>query len=205
MMTPLTTQSRLGMLILFFATHAASREAQNKSENEMYRFGYSFVHTVHSEASPTPTTVGGGTSRTYEDPAGVQVHENITDVSSESWLNTASARERCYTHTMRYCYRAHVCGTRCEPILLRVRVNCAPCEGASCSKHCFAARKYNRCFAKICFRRVLVSSISTRRKAPSSFEAKDTFAIVRYRRPLPRYELHARRNRQTATQSAIFR
>lgn len=40
---------------------------------------------------------------------------------------------------------------------------------------------------------------------PAPHPVKNAFAIVRYRRPEPRYEVEARRNRQTATLSAIFR
>jgi hypothetical protein len=39
---------------------------------------------------------------------------------------------------------------------------------------------------------------------PEPHPVKSTFAIVRYKYE-PRYETEARRNRQTATQSAIFR
>lgn len=49
----------------------------------------------------------------------------------------------------------------------------------------------------------VVTTPSTPR--PMSYEDTDNVAIVRYRRPLPRHEILAKRNRQSSTQSAIFK
>lgn len=70
--------------------------------------------------------------------------------------------------------------------------------------HCKKARKYQRCYARVCFRR-RSSEVAMGGRRPVSYEDPLSVSIVRYRRPPPKHEVEARKKRQSSTQSAIFK
>lgn len=68
--------------------------------------------------------------------------------------------------------------------------------------------QYNKCFPQVCYRRTHVEKSTPAvpfGDVPAPHAVNSTFAIVRYKRPEPRYETKARQTRQTAMISAIFR
>lgn len=69
------------------------------------------------------------------------------------------------------------------------------------------ATQYNKCSPKVCYRRTVQDSVPEVLigSVPEPHAVNSTFAIVRYKKPEPRYEREARRNRQTATISVILR
>lgn len=157
--------------------------------------GYSF-------ANPTPNEDALARIRGYRDPEGVAVHERLRDVPREAWHTGRAGRVRCERRAgATVCDTARVCGAACERVLLRVS---KPCGNSWCP----AARTYLRCFARLCFDRLVAGRgralpwLSSSRRPEID---KAAFAILRWHRPPPRYERVARRNRQTASQSAIFR
>ncbi len=132
-------------------------------------------------------------ARGYKDPPGVVVHASLKQVPSSAWRETR--RTVC---SLGVCESSRRCGSKCEPILLRVAAKCA--EG-----WCPAARKFLRCYPRVCFERVLDGGRVRVANGRPPVTDLSVFAIVRWRRPAPYYERRARRNRQSATQSAIFR
>lgn len=139
------------------------------------------------------------------DPDGLLVYETLDDVPTTRLLSRAHRMEKCYSSLNGpSCWTGYICGHRCDPVLLAVHSFCRmndDLDGGVTWKRCQKARKFNRCFARVCFRR---NAHATGPK-PASYEDPLSVAIVRYSRPPPKYELKARKNRQSSTQSAIFK
>lgn len=155
------------------------------------------------------------------DPHGVIVYNSLHQVPTARLLWRARNFQKCYALPQgdaSQCWAAYVCGHRCEPILLAINSFChmeqrncldAPADAGpeGCKDHtrwirCQKPRKYKRCFARVCFRRIGSDSGGPR---PMSYEDPLSISIVRYQRPPPKHEVFARRNRQSSTQSAIFK
>lgn len=132
-------------------------------------------------------------SRGYKDPPGVTVHASLKSVPKSTWR---SARRTVCSYGI--CESSRHCGSKCEPILLRVSTKCS-------SGWCQGARKFLRCYPKVCFDRVLDGGRILIPNGKPPVTDLSVFAIVRWRRPPPYYETRARKNRQSSTQSAIFR
>jgi hypothetical protein len=88
------------------------------------------------------------------------------------------------------------------PLMISVGTQCAP------TNDLFTALQYNRCYPKLCYKKVLVqepvrepSDVSL----PASQIVRSHMSIVRYKRPLPAYEVEAQKKKQTSARSAIFR
>ncbi|CDF33727.1 unnamed protein product [Chondrus crispus] len=159
------------------------------------------------------------------DPPGVRIYDSLDAVPTARLLAQAARHKKCFSKGQTLCWAPYVCGHRCEQILLAVDGYCKkyaqPPDGTECTdkqgscalslswKRCKKARKFNRCFARVCYRRTAAlrhhqhQSLAIPR--PVSYEDTENVAIVRYRRPLPKHEILARRNRQSSTQSAIFK
>lgn len=232
---------RLALLLLvtlFCHCHSAAvslldlpPDAKNSSDTVLYRTGISLV----SPHKPSEHAVAASSSvrrhnRPGEDrdPEGVTVYESLNEVPTSHLLSIANAHSKCYAAQEKLCWRAYVCGHRCEQILLAVHSFCrkvraddgtditcsdgsqvGPCALDSGDDNirwarCKKARKYNRCFARICYRKTSSSEPSLI-LPPEPYEDTENVSIVRYRKPMPKYELLAQRNKQSSTQSAIFK
>lgn len=153
--------------------------------------------------TPTPgfTPKPGGPPGEDRDPPGVRIYERLADVPSARLLARAGKKLVCYP--TRGCWRPFVCGHRCEQILLAVDGFCkktGQCDECGEWKRCKKARKFHRCFPRVCYR-----GLPGARGKPRAYEDFERVSIVRYRRPKARYEILAMRKRQTSIQSAIFK
>lgn len=134
------------------------------------------------------------------DPPGIAIYNTLDDVPTTKFLSRARALEKCYAATP--CWTSYVCGHRCEQVLMRVG---SWCRDARAWARCHKARKFLRCFPRVCFRPSERRRGSVTGAPPASYEDRLSVAIVRYRRPLPTHEVLARSRRQSSTQSAIFK
>lgn len=133
------------------------------------------------------------------DPPGVRVYDSLDAVPTGRLLSQAGRHAKCYTRRRAACWKAYVCGHRCEQILLAVDGFCkkkeraAGCRGDRCAavqwRRCKKARKFNRCFARVCYRRrgTLGHEGVVGTPRPMSYEDTENVAIVRYRRPPPKH------------------
>lgn len=190
---------------LFLVVRAKGLEVFTKQNQSSYSESMAF--TVQVGNSKT----GGTQSRSRSkgdppgedgDPEGVVIYESLDAVPTARMLARGLTTVKCFPK--RGCWRPYICGHRCEQILLAVNGFCrrtSECrEAGGCGKwkRCKKARKFNRCFARICYR----GKGSGR---PGGYEDSRMVAIVRYRKPLPSHEALAKKNRQSSAQSAIFK
>lgn len=183
----------VGVVYLALALGFGSVEARNFN----FAYNYNYNSTRYSFTAPREDASYiadiAAKARGYRDPHGVKVHASMKTVR---WIN--SGRTRCWFG--RGCETSSVCGTKCEPILLRVTI---PCNNNS--NWCPGARKFLRCFPVLCINRNSKRGEKKKNIISRSTVDLDNFVILRWKRPAPKYEREARRNRQTSTQSAIFR
>lgn len=181
-----------GVWLLALATGASAFTGASATvlNSTQARNAYSF--TKH------PTLVSSDAAaetRGYRDPAGVLVHSSLSAVPASVWASGAANRVRCSDGA---CDVGRVCGAGCEPVLLRVSAKCGG------GRWCPGARKFLRCFARLCYTRLGKQRPWLRRMRRPHLD-RSAFAILRYTRPVPAFERRARRMKQTASQSAIFR
>lgn len=167
----------------------------------------SIAFTVDKRSLPddveSKPKVSGDPPGEDRDPAGVVIYDSLDAVPTARLLARGTKQAKCFRRGGQSLL-PYVCGHRCEQILLAVDGFCkrgGDCGGVNeCGewRRCKKARKFHRCFARVCYR-------GGRGGAPGGYEDTSMVAIVRYRRPLPRHEVLARRNRQSSTQSAIFK
>lgn len=191
-------RTRLALFCLLLGASLARRNATSTNG------GYSFTRPRVRDSD------SAALARGYRDPDGVLVHESLREVPDSQWDSGLLGRLQCWRSTKsggrRRCETAKLCGIICEPVLLRVSKPCTmPTAAAAAGKQrwCASARKYLRCFPKLCFDRV--DAHRRRISVRKPLVDRRAVAILRWRRPPPRYERDARRNRQSAPQSAIFR
>lgn len=218
----------LALLILSARTRAAFvLELARGANVTSYSTGVSL--TVGLPSSVTGGTANAGRRPSHAppgddaDPPGVRIYDSLDAVPTARLLAHAARHKKCFPKRQTACWAPYVCGHRCEQILLAVDGYCkksgardldGSCmEGRACNgpvrwRRCKKARKFNRCFARVCYRRRAAIGVDggvLGTPRPMSYEDTDNVAIVRYRRPLPKHEVLARRNRQSSTQSAIFK
>ncbi|CAN8074947.1 unnamed protein product [Agarophyton chilense] len=132
-------------------------------------------------------------------PHGVHIYDSLHHLPTRLLSTHTNMAPRCAARHTSSPYRPYVCGSKCENVLLAMRAHCkAPHGWVPCAK----ARKFRRCLARVCYR---ATGARQRASPPVGFYDRSSVAIVRYHRPLPLYERRARRNRQSSTQSAIFK
>lgn len=176
-----TTMSLVILAIVYLHLATGAAEGRNFAYNSTR---YSFTASRPDTRAAEIKLDAAARTRGYRDPHGVKVHASMKTVR---WAN--SGRSRCRFGTG--CETSSVCGSKCEPILLRVAI---PCDS---SGWCPSARKFLRCYPVLC--------LNSRSGISRSRVDSNEFAILRWKRPVPKYEREARRNRQSSTQSAIFR
>lgn len=121
------------------------------------------------------------------DPDGIIVYNSLDQVPTARMLWLSHKRQTCYASTDRtsQCWAAYVCGHRCEPILLAINSFCRRKETNYQWIRCQKARKFSRCFARICFRTSTGRSASKNRPVP--YEDPFSVSIVRYHRPVRKH------------------
>lgn len=121
------------------------------------------------------------------DPDGIIVYNSLDQVPTARMLWRSHKRQTCYASTDRtsQCWAAYVCGHRCEPILLAINSFCRRKETNYRWIRCQKARKFSRCFARICFRSSSARSSSKNRPVP--YEDPFSVSIVRYHRPVRKH------------------
>lgn len=196
----------------------------NKTDTYLRRVGVSFVQ---AQPAPAGKIQRGAVLRDAPgedvEPHGFPIYDSIHDIPPYVVTNEDALHAKCTVRESRQvCLKGAMCGYVCEQILLAVQSFCAEevktgedarAEGGSVVtatkwRTCEKARKYNKCSPKVCYRRTAVQGSVPEVLAgsvPEPHAVNSTFAIVRYKKPEPRYEREARRNRQTATISVILR
>lgn len=134
-------------------------------------------------------------------PAGVHIYDSLHQAPARLLSRHPSAQTRSSFKNSRCSYDAYICGRRCENVLLAMRAYCRSRKDGLTWVRCEKARTFRRCFAKVCYR----GRASQRLKLPAGFYDDGSVIIVRYRRPPPLYERKARQNRQSSTQSVLFK
>lgn len=126
-------------------------------------------------------------------PRGVFIYNSVDQVPTARLLGRATKMQTCYASTdgaRQRCWAAYVCGHRCEPVLLAIDSFCkrdCPRHDKSCAAtwvRCQKARKFNRCFARLCFRTGSIRAAGATAPTPVSYEDPLSVSIVRYRRPV---------------------